>query len=216
MERGGSELEHLCWDVSVPVAVVSLGGRQACKGMFTSRWLKVTPKEGDKRQHTLNTRQVTLKCTGAGGRRSSGASLSPCCPAGPAGPVLLCQPEGNPCQHHWGPAWPHSGSLTRDTSPRGQAERGQPNPTPAEPSSEEGGGGGSGHGCQQLPPLPDPSSRAQPPHLLAQSKHGMVPNPCWSRVGLEPFCWQSTSLPPRRAGWSRAPYQPQIHPSPCP
>lgn len=39
----------------------------------------------------------------------------------------------------WGPAWPHSGSVT--PAPEHKQKRGQSNPTPAKPSAEEGGGG---------------------------------------------------------------------------
>lgn len=181
MGRGVSGPEHLCWDVLAPVAVASLGGSQVWKETFTPRWPKVTPREGDRRQHSRNTHQVTMKCSRSWRQKQwrVRAARRPGWPVALLAPVPPCQPEGNPYRHHCGPAWPHSGSVTQDTSPSGQAEPGQPNPTPAKPSTEEGGGGG--YCCQQLPPLPDPSRRAQPPHLPGQSKHGMVPKPCW--------CW---------------------------
>lgn len=98
-------------------AVVSLGESQVWKGTFTPRWPKVTPKEGDRRQHPLNTHQVTMKCAGSWQQEKQWG-----CPAARLAlallaPVPLCQPEGNPCQHHWGPAWPHSRSVTQGTSP---------------------------------------------------------------------------------------------------
>lgn len=123
----------------------------------------------------------------------------PCRPAarlagGPAGTRPSVPARGKPSPALPGdPAWPHGRSATGDAGPRGQAGRGQPNPTPAEPSAEKGGGG---HCCQQLPPLPDPKGRALPPRLLGQGKHGMGPGPCRPVWVLEPFCWQGEFQPP--------------------
>lgn len=61
LRKGVSELEHLGWDVLVPVAVASLEGSQAWKGTFSPRWAK----EGDRHQHPLNTHQAMMKCAGS-------------------------------------------------------------------------------------------------------------------------------------------------------
>lgn len=103
--RGVSELEHLCWDVLAPVAVASLGGSQAWRGTFTPRWAKVTPKEGDGHQHPPNTHQAMTKCAGSWRQEKQQAIPAAPWPGWPVAllaPIPLCQPEGNPCQHHLG------------------------------------------------------------------------------------------------------------------
>lgn len=102
------------------MAVASLGGSQAWKRTFTPQWPKVTPKEGDRRQPPPNTHQVTMKR--AGSRRQEKqwgipAARRPGWPVALLAPVPLHQPRETLVGTTWGPAWPHSGSMTQDTSP---------------------------------------------------------------------------------------------------